>query len=233
MRLLAVATAVSLGLTLSSCGGDDEPPAAASPSGSSAAESDAPSAEPEPTQEGSATPAGDGPRLTGDGVDLRDSVLLFGTAADQAIPVLQEALGEPSKDTGEIEPFSTYGTCPGSTLRVLEYGGGALQLLFGDPEEGEQVLYGWALTSSGDPASVPRASALVGDEATLEFGVGTTVGELQEQTGEDTFTISEDELTMDPAFTLADQSSGFRGFLSGTSPSDTVTFVDAGTPCGE
>lgn len=231
MRALAPVLAAAVLLGASACG-DDEPTAAPSvaASPSSAAESDAPSAEPEQT---AAAPAAEGARLTGEGIDLRDALVGFGTPYDQAATQLEGALGAPSKDTGDIDPAGGYGTCPGSTLRVLEYADGALQLLFGDVESDEPVLHTWALTNAGDPGLVPTASAFVGDVTSVDFGVGTTVGQLQEQVGEDVFQISEDELSLDPAFALADQSAGFRGFLTGTSPADTVSFVEAGTGCGE
>jgi hypothetical protein len=161
-----------------------------------------------------------------------DRVLGFGTPYDEALPALTSALGAPTKDTGPIDPFSDYSTCPGRTLQILEYGDGALQLLFGDVEADEPVLYQWALTGTGDPSALPQATALVGDGATLALGPGTTVGELEGSAGE-AFQVVEDAFSMDPAFRLQDQSGGFSGFLSGTTPADVVTLVQAGTPCGE
>lgn len=234
MRLASLAATTGLVLVLTGCGGEDEPTAVPglSPSPTSAAPSSAAPASPAPSASASQAQSAAAGRLFGDGVEVPAGVVVFGTPYDEAVATLTASLGEPTKDTGEIEPFSAYGTCPGSTLRVLEYAGGALQLLFGDVEADSPVLHTWALANTGDTVAVPRASALVGDVTTFEFGVGTPVGDLQEQVL-DGFQISEDELSLDPAFVLTDQSSGFRGFLTGTSSADTVTFVEAGAGCGE
>ena len=172
-------------------------------------------------------------RLTGDGVALPGQVLAFGTPFDEARPALEAALGAPSADTGVTDSFGPYGTCPGTELRALEYGGGALQLLFGDVDGGALTLYQWALTGDGSPSSVPRASALVGDAATFEFGVGTTVAQLQDEAAPATVELSPGDEAFPASFRLQDQSSGFFGYLTGTAPSDTATFVQGGQGCGE
>jgi hypothetical protein len=233
VRLTRILLTASLSVTLAACGGEEEPAAtptlSSSPSSSPPA-SDAPGPSPEATAAAVDAPATAG-RLTGDGIDLPGRVLVFGTPFTEALPALTSALGEPTKDTERIDPLSNYGTCPGTTLQVLEYGDGALQVLFGDVGADEPVLYQWALTGAGDPDQVPQASALVGDQATFAFGPGTTVGALEENAGE-ALELAEDELILDPAFRLRDRSSGFSGFLSGTTSADVVTFVEAGTPCG-
>jgi hypothetical protein len=235
MRLLPLAVAAGLTLTVTACGGEDEPVTAppAAPSASATGPDEPASPSPAVPAQPSSAPAVEDVRLTGDGVDVPDAVVTFGTPYEQAVAALKSALGEPTKDTGPIDPSSGYGTCPGPTLQVLEYGGGALQLLFGRTGAADApVLHTWALTDIGDPAAVPTASALVGDVTTYELGVGTTVGELRDGLDEQTFQITEDAVSMDPAFTVQDQSSGFRGFLTGRSASDRVTFVEAGAGCG-
>jgi hypothetical protein len=218
-RWLLVAT-----LLLTACGDGPEPRRTA-PSGvpsPSASRSPAPSP----------TPTAQAVRLTGDGIDTPQRATTFGETFEQVQPALVAALGEPSKDTGVIGSFSAYGTCPGSKLRVLEFDGGALRVLFGDAIGPGITMYQWALVAQSD--EVPQASALVGDVTTYEFGVGDTVAELRAgvQGGAELEVEPGDEMIA-PSFTLLDQSSGFFGFLSGTSDRDTVRQVQAGESCGE
>ena len=208
--------------------------ACSSGSGSTAA----PTAEPETSAAVETSPPAEpeaaAVRLTGDGIDLgQDGLLLFGTDVAEAEPQLVAALGEPTADSGETESFSAYGTCPGSRLRALEFGDGALVVLFGDVIGPDLTLYQWALTQEGDPLQVPQASALVGDVSTLEFRVGTPLGDLRAGAATDTLTVSEGDEVLDPSFVLADQSAGFTGTLAGTTDADAVTGVQAGEACGE
>ncbi len=174
-------------------------------------------------------------RLTGDGIDLPAALVEFGTTFVAAEPRLRAALGRPSRDTGVQNSFSNYGTCPGTKLRALEYGGGAMWVLFGDVKRdgGPLTMYQWALTPKGRPKAVPRASALVGDVSTFAFGIGTTVQQLRDGTAADTLKVRERDEVFGPSFSLMDQSSGFFGNLTDTKSSGTVTFVQAGMGCGE
>jgi hypothetical protein len=160
-------------------------------------------------------------------------VLVFGTTFDKARAPLQQSLGRPTRDTGVVSSFSAYGTCPGTKLRALEYGGGALVVFFGNVKGAALTMYQWALQPKGKPAQVPRASALVGDVTTYEFGIGTTLGQLKAHVATDTLKVTPGNGSQAPSFTLHDQSSGFSGQLSGTSSTDETTFVIAGQPCGD
>jgi len=94
-------------------------------------------------------------------------------------------------------------------------------------------MYQWALTPKGSPKSAPRASALVGDVSTLEFGIGTTVKQLRDAAATGTLEVREGDEVFGPSFSLMDQSSGFYGNLTNTKPTGTVTFVQGGMGCGE
>jgi hypothetical protein len=115
------------------------------------------------------------------GVDLPTGVVEFGAPMADAVKQFTATLGPPTEDTGLTEPRRPYGKCPGTKVRALRYYGGALELLFGDAGEkavpGKFVFHSWVLTSSGTPSAAPRASVLIGDVTTFEFGVGTTVKE--------------------------------------------------------
>lgn len=229
---------VLLAAALSGCSGSSSPP---SPSPSaSPSPSPSPSASPAPSPSPSPSPtprptdsAGPHTRLTGDGLDLPSAVLLFGTTFEKASAPLQQALGKPTRDTGVVSSFSAYGTCPGTKLRVLEYGGGALLVFFGNVKGSAMTMYQWALQPKGNPKQVPRASAFVGDVTTYEFGIGTTVGQLKAHVATGTLKVMPGDGSQAATFTLHDQSFGFSGQLSGTSDSDATTYVLAGQPCGE
>jgi len=213
-------------LPLLACGSDPAPSATTAPSPSTAPA-------PAPQVSGLASsvplprPSTDATvRLTGDGIDLPTGVVTFGQTYDEVAPDLLRFLGTPTKDTGSIDVFSEYGTCPGKDLRVLEYDGGALRVLFGTLDgQTQMTVYSWALTAESD--STPKASALIGDAATFEFGPGTSLAELTAGAG-DALEVVEDEV-LGTVFRVEDQSSGFFGNVDG----GTVSFVQGGTGCGE
>ena len=171
--------------------------------------------------------------LTGDGAQVDDRALPFGTPYDEAVGSLTAALGPPSLDTGETSPFSAYGTCPGTVLRALEYGAGAVVLLFGDVDGPEQRFYSWNLRDQGAPDQAPRVRALVGDVTTYEFGIGTTVAQLRAGTAQGTLEVFEGDEIFGPGMRLADRSGGLYGSLTDTSEAGRVTFVTGGSGCGE
>ena len=236
-RLLVVT--VVLWASLAGCGRDDAPQVTqARPAPPSPSAAPSPSASPSPSAAATATAtrapaAAPAVALTGDGIDLSDRLLAFGTPFAAAEPVLRAALGAPTKDTGETSSFSAYGTCPGSRLRALEYGGGALYVLFGDVPSAGLQMYSWSLTERGTPARVPQARALLGDAATFSFGVGDTLGEVRAAAQGAALQVRMGDELFPSSFTLRDQSAGFLGFLTGTADTDRVTGVVGGEACGE
>jgi hypothetical protein len=141
--------------------------------------------------------------------------------------------GPPSKDSGVVgSKNSSYGVCPGTKLRALEYGSGALVVLFGDVGGAALTLYGWSLSDTGKPEQVPRARALIGETTAFEFGIGTTVAQAQSRAA-DAFTVRPAESPGAASFALKDESAGFTGSLTGTDPGSTMTSVHAGRACRE
>lgn len=175
----------------------------------------------------------DEPRLTGDGISLLSGVLVFGTPIATARPALEAELGRATLDTGVGSSNASYGACPGTMLQALEFGGGGLVVLFGDVGGPGLRMYGWALQDKGSPSRVPQASALVGDTSTMTFGLGTTVAALQQGAASGTLDVRPPDEPFPASFRLRDQSAGMFGYLTGTTPTDTVTFVSAGEACGE
>lgn len=238
VRTAAAWTALLLGAVLSGCGSDDPPPdlepaargttltPAPTPSDPAAAElSSLPST--------GATAAAADVRLTGDGVDLPGVLLEFGAPFEAAQAALRDVLGAPTADSGPGPSAGAYGVCPGSTVRALEYGDGALVLLFGDANDPELRMFSWSLVDGGDPAAVPPARALVGDVTTYDLAVGASVAELRAGTTGVGLDVQPGDELVAASFRLQDQSSGLFGTLSSAEDDGTVTGVLAGEACGE
>lgn len=232
LRRMRTAPLLALTLVLTAalvgCGDDREP--AAARTGPTPAPSLPAAQAPSPS---SPAPAALSVRLTGDGVDTGERLVAFGDPVETVLPALTAALGRPTLDTGEQPSSGTYGTCPGSRLRALEFGAGALRVLLGDAIGPGTTMYSWTLTGQGRPASVPKASALVGDVTTYEFAVGDTLGALRAGTSGSALEVFPGDEMLPPSFRLADQSSGFFGGLTGTSDDARITSVLAGEACGE
>jgi hypothetical protein len=136
--------------------------------------------------------------------------------------------GDPDDDTGWIDSFSIFGTCPGDEIRVVRWG--TLEVFFkrdSIAEEGEFFTY--------------RVSNFSNDRIDLKLRtaeglrLGDTVAELQALYGsrvditfEDVFGIWYFEID-DTALPFT----GLGGTLTGGDPADLVQFIDAGERCGE
>ncbi len=166
--------------------------------------------------------------LTGNGIEASRELVEFGVGFREASAALRKSLEEPSDDSGEVTSGDLSG-CVGPRLRALAYSNGALEVLFRS-DSGEPVMIGWRLFGQGP--KVPRVRALLGGSATFEFAVGTTVQDLCDGAGTAFEAVPPSE-PCGPRFVLRDESSGFGGRLSGTSGSNTVTYVEAGEICGE
>jgi len=238
VRTAAALAALLLGSVLSGCG-SDEPPPDLEP----AAQSTTLAPSPTPSDDAAAalsalpsraaTASAADVRLTGDGVDLPGMLLEFGAPIEAAQTALRDVLGAPTADSGPGPSAGAYGVCPGSTVRALEYGDGALVLLFGDAADPELRMFSWSLTDRGDHTAVPPARALVGDVTTYDLAVGATVAELRAGTTGVGLDVQPGDELVAPSFRLQDQSSGLYGTLTSGADDGTVTGVVAGQACGE
>ena len=66
--------------------------------------------------------------LSGEGIGSAE----FGAEPDAVISYITSLLGEPTNDTGWIDPLSV-GACPGTEIRFVDWG--TLSLVFGDASQ--------------------------------------------------------------------------------------------------
>jgi len=71
-------------------------------------------------------------------------VINFGASPEQVVQQLTALFGSPTKDTGWTNSFSTYGTCPGNQIRVVEWN--RLRVFFGDTPFGTQKFFQYEYT---------------------------------------------------------------------------------------
>ncbi len=77
----------------------------------------------------------------------------FGFSSEQVVMQLTTILGASSKDTGWIDNFSAYGTCPGDKIRVVEWN--RLRVFFGDTPFGTQKFFQYAYTGRDTTNQTP------------------------------------------------------------------------------
>jgi hypothetical protein len=152
--------------------------------------------------------------LRGDGLGVVD----FGADPDAAVAAVTMELGDPAADTGWEPSTSTYGTCPGDQIRGVEWSGLVLLFTDGDTAEGTgEHFFTWRVI--GAPPAVATATGL---------GWGATATDAEELYPDKVERLEEEPL---PPYLEIDAEGGpITAFLDET---DTITNLEAGTPCGE
>ncbi len=155
--------------------------------------------------------------------------VLFGIGADEAIAALTALLGPPDDDSGWVDSFSQFGTCPGTVVRGLQWG--RLQVLFSDGPtewgpEGWRHFFAYVASEFLGPNDTPDMATAAG------ISLGSSVAELQEAYG------GVLDLVDDPiygALYSVDELPGHPqwGFLSGLGPADRVVSIHGGIGCGD
>ena len=147
----------------------------------------------------------------------------FGAEPDGVVAYVSAIIGASTVDSGWIDPLSV-GACPGTEFRQVSWGDLVLQ--FSDVSSvtsGRRhffsYLYGPAFGAAIAPAGLKTDAGI---------GVGSTVAEL---TGTyPNVVINPGDDLGGPNFLVND---GLAGFLTGITPTDTVTSVLGGQGCGE
>jgi hypothetical protein len=159
--------------------------------------------------------------LRGDGI----GAAVFGGDPDSVIEYVRSLLGDPTGDTGWVDPF-TFAFCEGNEVRRVDWG--VLSLFFGDQSNfgsGRRHLFAWEYGYSGpiaDDAPHLRTPGLV--------TLGSRVVDLRAEFPDVSVNAEQDEGFFSPAnFYVSDN---FRGLLTGTTDDDVITVMFGGLGCG-
>ena len=147
----------------------------------------------------------------------------FGVEPDGVIGYVKAILGAPDRDTGWIDSFSEFGSCPGTEVRAVEWAN--LRLLFGDQSDfntGRRHFYGWQYGPPVDSKIGPLGPATDGG-----ITVGSTVRDIVKVYPD--VEIYNDEI-FGPGFEIE---ATLTGTLSDDAPSGLVLALYGGTACGE
>lgn len=166
--------------------------------------------------------------LTEGGVLVGSVEVEFGTDDDAAIAAISAALGPPTEDSGWIDAFSVYGTCPLPVVRGVHWGD--LVGLFTEAatdfaSAGTPHFFSWYYATGTDP-----------DLATdTGISIGATVAQLQAAYPGPTFVLVPWEFddTQGIWSTRQFDPEQLYGFTTGLGAADTVTAINGGTGCGE
>jgi len=157
----------------------------------------------------------------------------FGVEPDAAIEYVTALLGDPTSDTGWIDSFSEFGTCPGTEVRGVHWGD--LLLLFGDESDfdsGVRHFYQWQYGPTGDG---PTGDGPTDDDIADPLGPATDGGITMGSTVSDIDRVYDNaeiftDVVFGPGFELEP---GLWGTLSDDAPTGRVLALYGGTPCGE
>ncbi|MDQ3311932.1 MAG: hypothetical protein M3501_09740 [Actinomycetota bacterium] len=158
--------------------------------------------------------------LAADGV----GVASFGDEPDAAIAAVTAILGEPTQDSGWVEPF-TISACPGTEYRRVSWG--AFSLQFSDQSskaDGRRHLFGYEYGEVGRTDAQP--AGLVTAEG---IGVGSTVAELK-SAYPDVSVVAGEEGLSSSSFEVSEN--GLAGLLTDATDQGIVLLVVGGDFCG-
>ena len=211
-RQVTIALALVVGLAACSSDsaddGDASEAAAASTSSSTAPEGEAPAVTEGDPEARAAI------ELRGDGLGIVD----LGAVPDEAIDTVSDALGQPTADSGWEEASTSYGTCPGSRIRGVEWEHLVLLFTDGETEHGSgEHLFAWRVT--GAPPALGTARGL-SYQATAADAEELYPGQVQRTEADEPF----------PGFLTVTVDGGpITAYLDG----DVITNLEGGAPCGE
>lgn len=158
----------------------------------------------------------------------------FGAQPDEAIAYVTGFLGPHKGDSGWVDAFSKYGTCPPPEVRGVEWGGAegwfGFVLLFTKaatahlPEGGEHFFSYYYLDGT-DPEGLATADAIF---------IGSSMADLQATYGTD-LEIFDDEIFGTTWFSERDFAAEhvLGGSMTGEEQDDFVETINGGVGCGE
>jgi hypothetical protein len=157
--------------------------------------------------------------LSGEGIGSAE----FGSEPEAVISYLSSFLGEPTNDSGWIDPLSV-GACPGTEIRFVDWG--ILRLVFGDASQVIQgrrhffaYYYGSAGEIGGAPAGLATERGITSGSRVIDV-IGAYPG----------VSINPEDEFSAPFFYVNDN---LRGFVTGVDDDSTVTEILGGIGCSE
>ncbi|MEM8620467.1 MAG: hypothetical protein AAGF73_12180 [Actinomycetota bacterium] len=200
------------------------PPTTAAPSTTGAPDTTTPSTETTvaATTEPPTTavdPAVDALVLTTSGLGAAE----FGADPEGVVGYVSSFLGDPTNDTGWIDPLSI-GACAGTEIRLVSWG--TLTLQFGDASnvvQGRRHLYSYQYGVDGEVGAPP-----IGLATPEGISVGSSVFDLG--AAYPGVVLNPEDEFVAPNFYVNDN---LRGFLTGLNDDAVVTVILGGIGCGE
>ncbi|MET0662773.1 MAG: hypothetical protein ABWZ42_06555 [Ilumatobacteraceae bacterium] len=147
----------------------------------------------------------------------------FGADPDTVVSYVSSLLGEPTNDTGWIDPLSV-GACPGTEIRFVDWG--TLSLVFGDASqiaENRRHFVAYYYGSAGEVGGAP--AGLVTDA-----GITTGSRVVDVKAAYPGATLNPEDDFTSPFFYVSDN---MRGYLTGLDDDSTVTVILGGMGCSE
>ena len=166
-------------------------------------------------------------QLTDEGIAAGATWVPFGTLDEETITALTAVLGGPTDDSGWVDSFSIYGTCPGPVIRGVHWD--SFVALFTQAETdfwtaGVPHFFAWYYT--GTPPVLATTEGLE---------IGDTLQALNDFYGGVDLVIDEDPFDPMGGYWSYDLVgwTGLWGYADGTDPDSIVTSVNGGRGCGE
>ncbi|MGI9666588.1 MAG: hypothetical protein ACR2N2_05735 [Acidimicrobiia bacterium] len=165
--------------------------------------------------------------LNDEGLQAGASWVPFGTMDEDTITAVSSVLGSPTHDSGWVDSFSVYGTCPPPVVRGVHWD--SFTVLFTQANTdfwsaGVPHFFAWYYTS------VPPDLA-----TTLDLRIGDTLQRVEDLYGGPDLVINEDPFDPNGGIWLYDMVgwTGMYGYLDGLSATSLVLSINGGQGCGE
>jgi len=161
------------------------------------------------------------------GIQAGPTWVWLGMMEDDAIAAVTAVLGSPTDDSGWVDSFSQYGTCPGSTVRGVHWGDFIMLFTQADTDFWiGGVPHFFAYYYAGTTPLLKTTEGIT---------IGSTLEELEAAYGGPELVIDENPFDPSAGFWKYRLSTwlGMSGGLTGRTPTDTVLSINGGQGCGE